>query len=88
MRYYTSLMIFLLSTIIYYSCKKDLVVDDINISELTSNLEENPEILYGSWNLNQNNSKIESGGIKCEAKNIHFLNNDSSIYGQTNKRNL
>ena len=79
-------MILLLSTIIYYSCKKDLVVDDINISELTSNLEENPEILYGSWNLTQNNSKIVSGGIKCEAKNIHFLNNDSFYLQYRDKR--
>ena len=45
MKHYTSLMILLLSTIIHLA-KKDLVVDDINIRELTSNLEENPEILY------------------------------------------
>ena len=86
MKRYTSLMILLLSTIICYSCKKDLVVDDINISELTSNLEETPEILHGSWNLNQNNSKIDSGGILCEAKNIHFLNNDSFYLQYKDKR--
>ena len=86
MKYHTSLMILLLSTVICYSCKKDLVVDDINISELTSNLEETPEILHGSWNLNQNNSKIDSGGILCEAKNIHFLNNDSFYLQYKDKR--
>ena len=86
MKHHTSLMILLLSTVICYSCKKDLVVDDINISELTSNLEETPEILHGSWNLNQNNSKIDSGGILCEAKNIHFLNNDSFYLQYKDKR--
>ena len=68
------------------SCKKDLVVDDDNISELISNLEETPEILYGSWNLTQNNSDIDSEGIKCEAKNIHFLNNDSFYLQYKDKR--
>ena len=86
MKYHTSLMILLLSTVICYSCKKDLVVDDIDISELTSNLEETPEILHGSWNLNQNNSKIDSGGDLCEAKNIHFLNNDSFYLQYKDKR--
>ena len=78
MKYYPSLLILFISIMICESCKKDLDVDDNNIiSELISNLEETPEILHGSWNLTQNNSNIDPEGIKCEAKNIHFLDNNS-----------
>ena len=86
MRHCTSLFIFLLSIMISEGCKKDLVVVDDNISEFTSNLEETPEILYGSWNLNQNNSNIDLEGVQCNAKNIHFLNNDSYYLQYKDKR--
>ena len=86
MKYYPSLLILFISIMICESCKKDLDVDDNNISELISNLEETPEILYGSWNLTQNNSDIDSEGIKCEAKNIHFLDDDSFYLQYQEKR--
>ena len=86
MKHYPSLLILFISIMICESCKKDLDVDDNNISELISNLEETPEILHGSWNLTQNNSDIDSEGIKCEAKNIHFLDDDSFYLQYQEKR--
>ena len=77
MRFYKSLLIISLSLIMWGSCKKDSDDSIENISEPISNLEQTPEALLGSWNLRQNNSNIDSVINECEAKNIHFLDNDS-----------
>ena len=71
---------------VFNSCKKDLVeVVDSN-TNLTSDLEKTPEILYGSWNLNQNISDKNTNEINCGAENIHFLENDSFYLQYQEKR--
>jgi len=55
-------------------------------TNLTSDLEKTPEILYGSWNLNQNISDKNTNPINCEAENIHFLENDSFYLQYQEKR--
>ena len=83
---YSSLFILLAFISIFNSCKKDLVeVIDSN-NNLTSDLEKNPEILFGSWNLNQNISDKNTNEINCEAENIHFLENDSFYLQYQEKR--
>jgi len=57
-----------------------------NNTNLTSDLEKTPEILYGSWNLNQNISDKNTNQINCEAENIHFLENDSFYLQYQEKR--
>ena len=71
---------------VFNSCKKDLVeVADSN-TNLTYDLEKTPEILYGSWNLNQNTSDKSTNEINCGAENIHFLENDSFYLQYQEKR--
>ena len=83
---YSSLFILLVFISVFSSCKKDLVeVVDIN-TNLTSDFEKTPEILYGSWNLNQNISDENTNQINCEAENIHFLENDSFYLQYQEKR--
>ena len=83
---YSSLFILLAFISVFSSCKKDLVeVVDSN-TNLTSDLEKTPEILYGSWNLNQNISDKNTNEINCEAENIHFLENDSFYLQYQEKR--
>ena len=83
---YSSLFILLVFISVFSSCKKDLVeVVDIN-TNLTSDFEKTPEILYGSWNLNQNISDKNTNEINCEAENIHFLENDSFYLQYQEKR--
>ena len=83
---YSSLFILLVFISVLSSCKKDLVeVVDSN-TNLTSDLEKTPEILYGSWNLNQNISDKNTNEINCEAENIHFLENDSFYLQYQEKR--
>ena len=83
---YSSLFILLVFISVFNSCKKDLVeVVDSN-TNLTSDLEKTPEILYGSWNLNQNISDKNTNEINCEAENIHFLENDSFYLQYQEKR--
>ena len=83
---YSSLFILLVFISVFSSCKKDLVeVVDSN-TNLTSDLEKTPEILYGSWNLNQNISDKNTNEINCEAENIHFLENDSFYLQYQEKR--
>ena len=83
---YSSLFILLVLISVFNSCKKDLVeVADSN-TNLTSDLEKTPEILYGSWNLNQNISDKNTNEIDCEAENIHFLENDSFYLQYQEKR--
>ena len=83
---YSSLFILLVFISVFSSCKKDLVeVVDSN-TNLTSDFEKTPEILYGSWNLNQNISDKNTNEINCEAENIHFLENDSFYLQYQEKR--
>tara|TARA_B100000963_G_scaffold108746_1_gene94553 strand:- start:6671 stop:8440 length:1770 start_codon:yes stop_codon:yes gene_type:complete len=83
---YSSLFILLVFISVFSSCKKDLVeIVDTN-TNLTSDLEKTPEILYGSWNLNQNISDKNTNQINCEAENIHFLENDSFYLQYQEKR--
>ena len=83
---YSSLFILLVFIYVFSSCKKDFVeIVDSNTS-LTSDLEKTPEILYGSWNLNQNISDKNTNQINCEAENIHFLENDSFYLQYQEKR--
>ena len=83
---YSSLFILLVFISVFSSCKKDLVeVVDSN-TNLTSDLEKTPEILYGSWNLNKKISDKNTNEINCEAENIHFLENDSFYLQYQEKR--
>ena len=83
---YSSLFILLVFISVFSSCKKDLVEIVDSNTNLTSDLEKTPEILYGSWNLNQNISDKNTNEINCEAENIHFLENDSFYLQYQEKR--
>ena len=83
---YSSLFILLVFISVFSSCKKDLVEIVDSNTNLTSDLEKTPEILYGSWNLNQNISDENTNQINCEAENIHFLENDSFYLQYQEKR--
>ena len=83
---YSSLFILLVFISVFSSCKKDLVEIVDSNTNLTSDLEKTPEILYGSWNLNQNISDKNTNPINCEAENIHFLENDSFYLQYQEKR--
>ena len=83
---YSSLFILLVFISVFSSCKKDLVEIVDSNTNLTSDLEKTPEILYGSWNLNQNISDENTNQINCEAENIHFLENDSFYLQYMDKR--
>ena len=83
---YSSLFILLVFISVFSSCKKDLVEIVDSNTNLTSDLEKTPEILYGSWNLNQNISDKNTNQINCEAENIHFLENDSFYLQYQEKR--
>ena len=74
---YSSLFILLVFISVFSSCKKDLVEIVDSNTNLTSDLEKTPEILYGSWNLNHNTSDKSTNEINCGVENIHFLENDS-----------
>lgn len=88
MRRLISLHFLLFSVLVWNSCSKEKdVVDDVeSASELISDLEKSPELLHGSWNLSEGNPIEGRESVNCEAKNIHFLENDSFYLQYQDKR--